>query len=120
MFFHRLKIRPLSRSETGSCRSALGIRLSLFRYLDLKALRESCDLAPDGPLHDHVVADDPRAVAECHPAAGFPNFRSPLVGCRGGKRNVVWLKRKITPYSRPYQLKPRSHRIAKKKDRFLR
>jgi hypothetical protein len=32
---------------------------------------------PDGPVRDHVLADDPGAVAECHPAAGFPNYGEP-------------------------------------------
>jgi hypothetical protein len=54
---------------------------------------------PDGPVRDHVLADDPGAAAECHPAAGFPNCRS--VVCLAGKeRGLV----RGTPYSWPHQL----------------
>lgn len=39
---------------------------------NLEALCGGCDLAPDGSVRDHVLADDPGAGAECHAAAGFP------------------------------------------------
>ncbi|MCK7529429.1 MAG: hypothetical protein MZV64_73705 [Ignavibacteriales bacterium] len=47
---------------------------------NLEALCGSCDLAPDGSVRHHVLADDPGAVAECHPAAGFPHCRPLCLG----------------------------------------
>lgn len=90
---------PPQPIQDGVLPQRIGGQAFVISLLDLKALRGSCDLAPDGPVRDHVVADDPRAVAECHPAARFPNFR-PLVCLAGKERGLV----RVAPYSRRHQL----------------